>query len=52
MWEVFVYDNFDNNVSGVSFLPMTGAYGNKQAPYQDCTKQQYEEVTGSMPLQM
>ena len=43
----FVYDNFDN-MSGVSFLPMT-EHMYKQAPYQDCTKQQYEELLEVMP---
>ena len=43
----FVYDNFDN-MSGVSFLPMT-EHTYKQAPYQDCTKQQYKELLAKMP---
>jgi ribonucleoside-triphosphate reductase len=43
----FVYDNFDN-MSGVSFLPMT-EHTYKQAPYQDCTRQQYKELLDRMP---
>ena len=43
----FVYDNFDN-MSGVSFLPMT-EHTYKQAPYQDCTKEQYKELLDRMP---
>ena len=43
----FVYDNFDN-MSGVSFLPMT-EHTYKQAPYQDCTKEQYKELLDKMP---
>ena len=43
----FVYKNFDT-MSGVSFLPMT-EHSYKQAPYQDCTKEQYKELLLKMP---
>tara|TARA_R110002020_G_scaffold79124_2_gene198552 strand:- start:10576 stop:12528 length:1953 start_codon:yes stop_codon:yes gene_type:complete len=43
----FVYDNFDS-MSGVSFLPMT-EHTYKQAPYQDCTKEQYKDLLDRMP---
>lgn len=43
----WVYDNFDD-ITGVSFLPFdTGTY--KQAPYQACTKEEYEDVLARMP---
>ncbi len=43
----WVYDNFDI-VSGVSFLPYdNGTY--KQAPYQEITKEKYEELVAKMP---
>jgi len=43
----FVYDNFED-MSGISFLPMS-EHTYKQAPYQDCDKQQYEELLERMP---
>lgn len=43
----WVYDNFDE-LSGVSFLPMDGGTY-KQAPYQECTKEEYEELLAKMP---
>ncbi|MBW5467931.1 ribonucleoside-triphosphate reductase, adenosylcobalamin-dependent [Brevibacillus formosus] len=44
--EDIVYDNWDNFV-GVSFLQLDG--GNYQlAPYEECTKEQYEELKQSM----
>jgi ribonucleoside-diphosphate reductase alpha chain len=43
----WVYDNFDS-LSGVSFLPMDGGTY-RQAPYQECTPEQYEELLGRMP---
>jgi len=43
----FVYDNFDT-MSGVSFLPMS-EHIYEQAPYQDCTKKEYEELLKRMP---
>ena len=43
----FVYKHFDE-MSGVSFLPHTD-HTYQQAPYQDCTKEEYEELLDKMP---
>ena len=43
----WVYKNFDF-MSGVSFLPFS-EHTYKQAPYQDCTKQEYEFLVDKMP---
>ena len=44
----WVYKNFDI-ISGVSFLPWdNGSY--IQAPYQECTKKEYEEFLKKMPV--
>ena len=43
----WVYDNFDY-MSGVSFLPFS-EHTYKQAPYQDCDKEKYDEVLKLMP---
>lgn len=43
----WVYDNFDD-VLGVSFLPYTD-HVYKQAPYQEITKKQYDELAGKLP---
>jgi len=43
----WVYDNFDY-MSGVSFLPFS-EHTYKQAPYQDCDKEKYDEILKSMP---
>jgi ribonucleoside-diphosphate reductase alpha chain len=43
----FVYKHFDE-MSGVSFLPHTD-HTYQQAPYQDCSKEEYEELLSSMP---
>ena len=43
----FVYANFDT-MSGVSFLPMS-EHIYEQAPYQDCTKAEYEKLLKAMP---
>jgi len=43
----FVYRHFDE-MSGVSFLPHSD-HTYQQAPYQDCTKEEYEVVLSSMP---
>jgi ribonucleoside-diphosphate reductase alpha chain len=43
----FVYRHFDE-MSGVSFLPHTD-HTYQQAPYQDCTKEKYEELLAKMP---
>jgi len=46
----FVYDNF-NKMSGVSFLPYSD-HIYKQAPYQDCSKEKYEQLLGNIPTQI
>ena len=43
----WVYKHFDE-VSGVSFLPYSD-HVYKQAPYQDCTKEEYKELMKQMP---
>ena len=43
----FVYEHFDE-MAGVSFLPHSD-HTYQQAPYQDCTKEEYEVLLGSMP---
>ena len=43
----WVYDNFDE-VCGVSFLPYSD-HSYKQAPYQDCTKEDYQKALKEMP---
>jgi len=43
----WVYQHFDE-MSGVSFLPFSD-HTYRQAPYQDCTREQYEEALQSMP---
>lgn len=43
----WVYKHFDE-VSGVSFLPHSD-HTYKQAPYQDCTKEEYEAFLEKMP---
>ena len=43
----FVYEHFDE-MSGVSFLPHSD-HTYQQAPYQDCTKEDYELLLSSMP---
>ena len=43
----WVYENFDE-ISGISFLPFSD-HTYKQAPYQDCTKEEYEEMESKMP---
>lgn len=46
----FVWEHFDS-MSGVSFLPMDGG-SYKQAPYEDCTKEQYEAMLDIMPAKI
>lgn len=46
----FVYSHFDE-MSGVSFLPFDD-HVYQQAPYQDCTKEEYEELLSVMPAQI
>ncbi len=43
----FVYKHFDE-MSGVSFLPHSD-HTYQQAPYQDCTKEDYQELLAIMP---
>jgi len=43
----WVYEHFDE-ISGISFLPHSD-HSYRQAPYQDCTKDQYEELLSKMP---
>ena len=43
----WVYDHFDE-ISGISFLPHSD-HSYRQAPYQDCSKEQYEELYAKMP---
>ena len=44
----WVYDHFDD-VSGVSFLPHSD-HSYRQAPYQDCTEKEYNELSALMPV--
>ena len=44
----FVYEYFDE-MSGVSFLPHSD-HSYQQAPYQDCTKEEYEDMLTLMPV--
>ena len=44
----FVYKNFDQ-ISGISFLPFSD-HVYKQAPYQDCSKEQYLALLEKMPM--
>jgi ribonucleoside-diphosphate reductase alpha chain len=43
----WVYKNFDK-MSGVSFLPFAD-HSYRQAPYQDCSKQEYENLLKQIP---
>jgi ribonucleoside-diphosphate reductase alpha chain len=43
----WVYKHFDE-VSGISFLPFS-EHTYKQAPYQDCSKEEYEDMKRKMP---
>ena len=43
----WVYEHFDE-VSGISFLPFS-EHSYKQAPYQDCTEEEYNEMLTKMP---
>ena len=46
----WVWKNF-SEISGVSFLPYDGGTY-RQAPYEECTKEQYEELLAKMPTQI
>jgi ribonucleoside-diphosphate reductase alpha chain len=43
----WVYEHFDE-VTGVSFLPYDGGTY-RQAPYEECTEEQYKELLAKMP---
>jgi len=43
----WVYDNFDD-ISGISFLPFSD-HTYRQAPYQDCTEKEYNELSKQIP---
>ena len=43
----WVYENFDS-ISGISFLPFS-EHVYRQAPYQDCTEEEYNEALDQMP---
>jgi ribonucleoside-triphosphate reductase len=43
----YVYKHFDH-ISGISFLPFSD-HVYKQAPYQDCTNEQFQELSSKMP---
>jgi ribonucleoside-triphosphate reductase (thioredoxin) len=43
----WVFNNFDS-IGGVSFLPLS-EHSYKQAPYQEITKEEYEEAVSKMP---
>jgi ribonucleoside-triphosphate reductase len=43
----WVWEHFDS-LSGISFLPFSD-HTYRQAPYQDCTKQEYQELTKEIP---
>ena len=43
----WVWDNFDN-ISGISFLPFS-EHTYRQAPYQDCTKEEFDTALKAMP---
>jgi ribonucleoside-triphosphate reductase (thioredoxin) len=44
----WVWNNFDE-LSGVSFLPFSD-HSYKQAPYEECTKEEYETMLSKMPI--
>ncbi len=46
----WVYKNFDI-ISGISFLPHSD-HTYQQAPYQECTEEQYYEALGKMPKEI
>jgi ribonucleoside-diphosphate reductase alpha chain len=46
----WVYENFDY-IGGVSFLPFSD-HTYAQAPYQPCTKEEYEEAQAKMPKEI
>ena len=43
----WVWENFDS-ISGISFLPFSD-HTYQQAPYQDCSKEEYNDLLRKMP---
>ena len=43
----WVWENFDD-ISGISFLPFSD-HTYRQAPYQDCTKQEFDDMSKTIP---
>ena len=46
----WVWNNFDD-ISGISFLPHDGGTY-RQAPYEECSKEEYEEMLANMPKEI
>lgn len=46
----FVYEHFDK-ISGISFLPHSD-HVYRQAPYQDCSEREYEQLAALMPKEI
>ena len=46
----WVYNNFDW-MSGVSFLPFSD-HSYQQAPYQDCSEEEYKDMKNKMPKEV
>ena len=46
----WVWNNFDS-ISGISFLPFS-EHTYRQAPYQDCTKKEYDELFAKIPQEV
>jgi len=46
----WVWNNFDD-ISGISFLPHDGGTY-RQAPYEECSKEEYEEMLAKMPKEI
>ena len=46
----YVWNNFDD-ISGISFLPYDGG-SYRQAPYNECSKEEYEEFLTKMPTEI
>jgi ribonucleoside-diphosphate reductase alpha chain len=46
----WVWNNF-NEISGISFLPYDGG-SYRQAPYEECTKEEYEALLAKMPKEV
>jgi ribonucleoside-diphosphate reductase alpha chain len=44
----WVYDNFED-IGGISFLPKGDGHTYKQAPYQRCTEEEYNDLLAKMP---